>query len=315
MPTTMQCPICQTPARMGVTASVATCPKCQKTFSAAGATAPRKPAAVPNQEEEDTASEGVKVNPYGAVAVALAALATMSATLVGVRLVTIVLVVLGLLVVAVGLVVGKAERERKDRVWFTLGGALNGLVLLVVLFRPGWLNSFWALDRETDEPGPQQMIAVPRMQPSAPGKWLTADDWVDASKDAIRQDKVLVRIESVKSGSRGGVPCLQVHFQIVNNGTEVLKIAAFSDHKPVLTDGSGRSFAFLRPQRRIYGEGPPVFEDVPDQGIELKVDNTKDYLFLFALPPRLDLLKLEVPASAWGREGRCQFDITGVKNK
>src|SRR5437763_5207034 len=151
MPTTMPCPVCQTPARIGATASVATCPKCLKTFSAAGETAPRRPAAVPNREEQEgTASEGAWINPYGAVAVALAALAVASASLVGVRLVTIVLVVLGLLVVALGLVVGRAERERKDRVWFTLGGALNGVVLLVVLFSPGWLNSFWALDVETN---------------------------------------------------------------------------------------------------------------------------------------------------------------------
>jgi len=289
-------------------------------FSAAGETAPRRPAAVPNQEEQEgTASEGARVNPYGAVAVALAALATTSATLVGVRAVTIVLVILGLLVVAVGLVAGKANRDRKakdrDRVWFTLGGALNGVVLLLVLLRPGWLNSFWALDTEVNEPNPQQFVAVPRPQPFSAGRLLTADDWVDASKDAIRQDNVAVRIESVKSGSRGGTPCLQIHLLIINGRTEVLKIAGFSEHKPVLTDGSGRSFALLKSQKRIYGEGPPVFEDIVEQGVELKVDNAKDYLLLFELPPSSDLLKLEIPTLAWGREGRCQFDITALKNK
>jgi len=192
---------------------------------------------------------------------------------------------------------------------------MNGLVLLLVLFSPGWLNSFWALDVETNEPNPQQFVAVPRLQPFSPGKLLTADDWVDAGKDAIRQDKILVRVESVKSGSRGGVACLQVHIQIVNGGNDVLKIAGFSGDQPVLTDGSGRSFAYLTSQRRIYGEGPPIFEDVVDQSVELKVDNTKDYLFLFEMPSHFDLLKLEVPASAWGHEGRCQFDITGLKNK
>jgi hypothetical protein len=285
-------------------------------FSALGDTAQQRPAAEPDQEEQvGTASRGSWVNPYGAVAVVLAALAVASASLVGVRTVTVVLAVLGLLVVAVGLVVGRAKRESKHGAWFVLGGGLNGLVLLLVFFIPGLLNPLWGLDVDPDEPGPQQMVAVPRLQPSAPGKRLTADDWVDATNDAIRQDKILVRIESVKSGSNGGVPCLQVHLQIVNNGNDVLRIAPFSEHKPVLTDGSGRSFAFLRPLRRIYGEGPPVFEEFVDQGFELKVDNTKDYLFLFELPPRLDLLKLEVPASAWGHEGRCQFDITGLKQK
>lgn len=316
MPTKVSCPFCKTRTRVGETDTVVTCPKCQKMFSTLGETAPSRPAAVPDQEEpERAAPKGTWVNPYGAVAVALAALAVASASIVGVRMVTIVLVILGLLAVALGLVVGRAKRERKDGVWFALGGALNGVVLLLVLFLPGLLNTLWGLDVDADEPGPQQMVAVPRLQPAAAGKRLTADDWVDATKDAIRQDKVLVRVESVKGGSRGGGPCLQVHLQIVNNGNDVLRIAPFGEHPPVLTDGSGRSFAFLKPLKRLYSEGPPTFEDVVEQGFELKVDNTKDYLLLFEMPSRFDLLKLEVPASAWGHEGRCQFDVTGLMQK
>src|SRR5436190_24054043 len=111
MPITVQCPMCQTETRIPATASVATCPKCLKTFSAAGETAPRLPAAPDQEGQEGTASEGAWVNPYGAVAVALGTLAILSASLVGVRMVTIVLAVLGLLVVALGLVVGSAELE------------------------------------------------------------------------------------------------------------------------------------------------------------------------------------------------------------
>jgi len=290
-------------------ASMATCPKCLKRFSPAASTAPRPS---DEDEQEGTASEGAWVNPYGAIAVTLAGLAIISAFLGGARTVTIVLAILGLLVVALGLVVGKAKGERKDWVWLALGGAFSALVLLVALFRPGLLNRFWVLDVDTKEPTLQQMILVPRKQPYATGKLLTANDWVNASNDAIRQGRVLVRIESVKSGSRNGTPCLQVHLRIVNSGDEVLKIVGFGGDKPVLTDGSGRSYAFLKPQKRIYAEGPPSFEDLVDQGVELKVDNTQDYLLLFQMPPRTDVLKLEVPASAWGREGRCQFDITGL---
>jgi len=234
------------------------------------------------------------------------------------RMLTIVLVSLGLLVVAIGLALGKADR--KDWGWFALGSALNGLVLFVVLVRPELLNSFWGLDVAADEPDPQQLIVVPRTQPRAPGKPLTADDWANATSDAIRQGKVLVRIESVKSGARGGISCLQIHLQIANLGDDVISIAGFGGaglggdkNTPALTDASGRSLAFLKRQKRIRGEGPPAFEDLGDQAVELKADDRHDLLLLFEAPSsRFEPLKLELPTSAWGREGRCRFNIAGL---
>lgn len=317
MSITVSCPYC--PAKFSVSDNLetVTCAQCHNEFATATHSQRKSSARLQVQskksEQESTASKGVSVNPYGAVAVALATLASVSAVLVGVRMVTIVLVILGLLVVAFGFVVRKEERERKDSVWFALGGALNGLVLLLVLFRPAWLNSFWGLDVKTNEPTIQQMIVVPRKQPYADGKLLTADDWVDATNDAIRQGKVVVRIESVKKGLRGNTPCLQVHLQIANFGTEVLPISGFSGDQPALTDSSGRSYAFLKPQKRIYAEGPVAsFEDIVDKTFDLKVDCSQDYQLLFEMPSRVDLLKLEVPASAWGREGRCKFEITSL---
>jgi len=252
----------------------------------------------------------------------LAILGLLSANLVAVRLLTIVLVSLGLLVAALGLVARKAERELNDWGWFALGGSLNGLVLFVVLVAPGFLNSFWDLDVAAAEPDPQQLIVVPRKQPRAPGKPLTADDWVDASNDAIRQGKVLVRIESAKSGLRGGISCLQIQLQIANLGADVITIAGFGSaglgsdkNAPTLTDGSGRSFPFLKRQKRTKGPGgpaPPAFEDVGDQAVELKADDRQEFLLLFEAPSRVELLKLEVPTSAWGQEGRCKFHIAGL---
>jgi hypothetical protein len=187
-------------------------------------------------------------------------------------------------------------------------------VLFVVLVRPALLNSFWGLDVAADEPDPQQLIVVPRTQPRAPGKPLSADDWADASNDAIRQGQVLVRIESVKSGSRGGISCLQIHLQIANLGDDVIMIAGFGGDKntPALTDGSGRSLAFLKRQKRSRGEGPPAFEDLGEQAVELKADDRQDLLLLFEASSRVEGLKLEAPASAWGRDGRCKFHIAGL---
>jgi len=321
MSITVQCPNCQTATRIPEKAFRATCPKCLATYSARGDDAPPQPGAVPGRKGQDTPSVGTWVNPYGAVSLALATLALLSANLVAERMVTIVLVSLGLLVVAIGLVARKANR--KDWGWFALGGALNGLVLFVVLVRPGLLNSFWGLDVAADEPDPQQLIVVPRTQPRAPGKPLTADDWANATSDAIRQGKVLVRIESVKSGLRGGISCLQIQLQIANLGADVITIAGFggaglsSDkNAPTLTDGSGRSFAFLKRQKRTKGPGgpaPPAFEDVGDQAVELKADDRHDLLLLFEAPSsRVENLKLEAPASAWGRDGRCKFHIAGL---
>jgi len=114
---------------------------------------------------------------------------------------------------------------------------------------------------------------------------------------------------------RDGSSSLQVKLQIFNLGSDVLPIAGFGGDKPVLTDSSGRSFAFLKPLKRKSRVGPPVFEDLADQRVELGVDGWQEYLLLFEMPSRVDLLKLAIPASSWGREGRCQFDITGLKQK
>jgi hypothetical protein len=62
----------------------------------------------------------------------------------------------------------------------------------------------------------------------------------------------------------------------------------------------------------MRGEGPPAFEDVGDQAVELKEDDRQDLLLLFEAPSRVEILKLEVPTSAWGRDGRCKFHIAGL---
>ena len=126
---------------------------------------------------------------------------------------------------------------------------------------------------------------------------------------------MLVRIESVKSGSRDGISCLQIHLHIANLGDDAITIAGFGSDKntPALTDGSGRSFAFLKRQKRIRGEGPPAFADVGDQAVELKADDRHDLLLLFEAPSsRVEALKLQLPTSAWGRDGRCKFHIAGL---
>lgn len=313
MLTTVQCPVCQTATRVPEAAAVATCPKCLTTFSSTGEDAARQPEPAPIHQEQ--ASTETWVNAYGAVALALATLALLCASFMPTRTATIALASFGLLVVAVGLVAGRAKREDRDWAWFTLGSALNGLVLFVVLVRPGMLNSFWGLDVPDDGPDPEKLIAVPRKQPRAPGKLLTADDSADAGKEAIRQGTVLARVESVKSGTRGGISCLLVHVTIANLGDDPFTISGLgaNQNTPALTDSSGRSFAFLKRQKRTYSEGPPIFgEDPGEQTVEVRPGGRQDYLLLFEAPPRVESLKLEVPASAWGRPGRCKFVIAGV---
>lgn len=303
MSITVQCPSCKAPTQIPRRASKATCPKCLKTFLAEAETT-KQPAA-PLAGDEGTLFHGTWVNPYGAGAFALATAALLSASLVGVRMLTIVLAIVGLLVPALGVFAGKEHREIKDWVWFTLGSAMNGLVLFLALFMPGFLNAFWALDVAVPT-DPDKQVAVPRDQPRAAGKPLTADDWVDAGVEAIRQDTVLVRVKSIKSGSS-----LQIHLEIVNLGSEMITITGLGVDKntPGLTDGSGHSYEFVKRQQRTNIEGPLVFADVAEKGVELGMNERQDYLLLFEAPPSGIDLKLEVPTSAWGRNGRCKFRI------
>ncbi len=241
------------------------------------------------------------------------------ASVVGSRSLTLTLAVLGLVMAPVGLAASWRKRRLADRIWLALGATLSGVVLVLVLYAPGKLNDLWALDIPVAQSDRNQLLRVPRNNPMSPGQPLSAEDWVDSGTELIRQDDVIVRIVSVQTGP---VPdkgeCFLVHLQIRNsNNQQTIALTPLSNdqHKPVLTDDSGRSYPFLeaRPKDET-SRGTPVQFRAPDgRGVELAPRTWLDCQLVFTPPPAgVGTLKLEVPTSAWGRKAVCKFRLPGA---
>jgi putative heme-binding domain-containing protein len=247
-----------------------------------------------------------RICPWGMAAFVLAVLGLLLASLVGVRWLTLTLSALGALVALVG--IGTA-RESKDRVWLALGGILSGVVLCLTLFVPGLINDFWALDVAVPEPDPNQLVLVPHNQPRDPGRSMAADEWADTVKDAIRQGDLFVCVESVTAGrlpEKGTTSYLIVNLRVFQ--IEAERGTTFQDFKdkrqPVLRDDSGREYPFLGHRQRR------PFITVIEAGGGLVLDQ----LLVFELPPPgSKFLKLQIPASAWGRQGACRFCIGSIE--
>ncbi len=268
------------------------------------------------------------INPWGLTALLLATLALLQAAWPGVRDLTITLAILGVGVVLVGLAAaGRHAWTRKDRVWLVGTGVLNGFLLLLAIFLPGLLNVYWPLDVPAHQTQDRNaLVRVPRDRLQAEGQPLTEDDWVDAATAAIRQYDVVVRLDSARAGpwsnkvdgplpENGGKNYLRIHLRLGNAGhTLPLVFEGFDNdrHQPLLRDAAGRSCPFVdqRP-RKMPGPGVIVFERPNRQPRTISPPRYADYLLVFELPSSaVANLKLELPASAWGRTGVCRFHIS-----
>jgi len=241
----------------------------------------------------------------------------VQASLTQYRIVTVALSAVGVAVLIRGIMVTKGQRQTKDKVWLTAAGVLTGGVFLLALVAPGMLNHFWSIDTAVATSDPNKLEVVGRTpQTQGEKKPLTAEDWVDAATQAIIQDDVRVRLESVKADTlsdKGATSYLLIHFRLDNmRGEQVIKFQGFSNphHLPVLKDESGRSYTFLEQRQRKVERGPAVFDAPGEKLLELSSNQRAEVLLVFELPPA-GALKLELPASTWGRRGVCRISITG----
>jgi hypothetical protein len=353
----MKCPGCKTDIKLPKSVAMATCPKCLQTFRAvnpdeeaatdfaavqsttapasaparpraiqpAAATAPREPRTRIVDDEDDRPDSGLPpwVNPWGLAAGGAATLALLVATLMAVYWLTLALAVVGAGLAVWGARQAPEERWTQERVWFYGSGALNGLILLLTLFLPGVLNSWWSIDVAPPKRDPNALVVVPRNEPLEEGRPLEAEP-ANAETEGIRQDDVFVRLESVKVGrlaSKGPGAYFLVHFRLTGVGSgEAIKFEGFAadNNRPVLVDDAGRSFGFVAQEKRKEIPGPRgmrgtlVFEEAPAEPVDLVPPRALDLVLVFdSAPAQFGPVRLELPASAWGRQGVCKFRITG----
>src|SRR5262249_32869334 len=154
--------------------AVATCPKCVQSFKAIDpdeepvvdfkALRARKQAEEAEEEahEPSIAHPDTEmppwVNPWGLAAVGAAALALLQGTLIGIRSLTIILTVLGGVLIYLGVRSMQENRKVRDQAWFYTAGSVNAIVLLLTLFFPGLINSWWVLDTRVAPPDPNKLV-------------------------------------------------------------------------------------------------------------------------------------------------------------
>jgi hypothetical protein len=214
---------------------------------------------------------------------------------------------LGLLLGVVGAVMPRQAWKSKDAIWLALGGGGCGLLLLVGLFRPGWLNDRWAMDFEVNEPDYNKQFVVPRTA-KAEGKELRDEDRVDAATHAIRQGDLLIRIESaeVKRLTPSDPPLLLVFLHIENIGQ--LHIVAYhgqglGEQPAVVRDSRGKAL-----QRRDLGLHARKLGQVKNANV-LPNHEIKDLIAVEAPWNGTAHVEVDLPSAAWGRAGVCKFTI------
>lgn len=252
------------------------------------------------------------ISPFGLASALFASSGVVVASLVGLRWQTISLSLLGLVVGAWGLIAGRSR--------FSCGGSciLCIAVLLIALLAPTILNPFWASDSQANAADKNQYMVVPRLKPRSAERPLKADEWVDAKEERIRQDDLYIQLQSIMAGKladKGATPYLIINLHIIQSRDgKSVKFERLAKHKHELklTDASGHEYAFLEDRIR---KSPSKFDRL----------FMADQLLLFELPTEVQSLmdkkigeaipfemKLELPASSWGREGTCRFRITEI---
>ena len=195
---------------------------------------------------------------------------------------------------------------------FRWGVAALALAVLGFLFAYLVCGGFRTTSRDypIPEDDPNRLVLVSVDRPMEPGKPVADGAWADPATEGIRQDDLLICVDAVKAGrlpEKGASTYLLVNMrltQIRHERKNTFQGFANDKHRPVLTDPSGRSYAFLG--HRSRKPFPSKFE------ISLHVD----HWLIFELPPATtDSLKLELPASAWGRQGVCRFHIKTIERE
>jgi hypothetical protein len=320
----VQCPQCSAGIKVPDASLRATCPKCLTTFhpsnnvnaghaATATSSSVRGATSVVDETAEPMTIAGAQ--PLSLAPFVFAAVALMAGAFFGLRTVTLGASALGLVALLLG--AGARGMSGADRAWSGVGGILCALVLGVTLLAPGFINLRWTMEKEVLPPDPNEMEIVDRDWPKKKGRAPEPNEWADATREAFKQDDVLVRIDSMKTGplpDRGGKFVL-VHWRLGHPGHGVgLKFYGFTQEKPaVLTDEAGNSYPFVEQRLRNLLKGPPAYFE-PWQPRELRVPPLRfsDFLLVFAgSPPASMPLKLEMPAAAWGRKGVCRLRIPG----
>ena len=222
---------------------------------------------------------------------------------------------LGLLLGVAGLVV--VLRQGRMRLLFPImGTGLAGTVLLIALRFPAFLGPVFLASRARDTVDANAIRAVPL--PGSLGKIGPGDrDWVDASKAAVQQGRLTVRVLSVavrrawpKTSQAKKTPPKDYYY--IRLRTQQVDAASVTERPPApgsglekagpaLTDNSGKNYPLCDVQEVAPAPGARKSSGFPVA--------YQDRILVFEAPARMEDLRLEVPAESLGGRGVFRFAI------
>jgi hypothetical protein len=190
-------------------------------------------------------------------------------------------------------------------------------VLVLAVFRPTVLGGRYGETWEGAGPSAGQTLQVPRglLRRGAP---VTESDWVDASREAVQQGDVRVRVTGVRvrpidlKGTGSSRPSRD-NFLVVTLGLQNkapdrtipyhswASPPTVEEPPPVLRDDKGRSYPLRGP---LPGKEPAAGV------LPLAPAKTTEDVILFEAPAAgVEYLRLELPATAFGGPGRLRLQI------
>jgi hypothetical protein len=214
-----------------------------------------------------------------------------------------------------------AQRRKSVRTLPLAGAAVSLVVFLLAGF---WLNQFETLFGSwRKQPVIEQKTVPVTSQVNRSSAAASPSDWVDASRDAVQLRDVRVRLVSVKIGSvelmdskgkvRPSEKCLILKVRVSNAGAE--RVVQFrSWYQPASLPEKGVPLLHNN-QGKLYSlKAFPANVEVMGRVTEASLPPSKkveDVLIFEARPERVEFLRLQLPASAFGSPGIVRMQIPG----
>ncbi len=201
----------------------------------------------------------------------------------------------------------------------------GGVASLVVFFLAGfWLDQFEIiLSGWRKAPASEQKTVPLRNQANRSGTDHAPSDWVDASQEAVQLGDVRVRLVSAAVGTvelkdskgkkRPSEQCLILKVRVSNAGAERVvqfgswykPISLSEKGVPLLHDNQGRFYSLKAFPADVEVVGRVTQAALPPG------KRVKDVLIFGERPVRVEFLRLELPASAFGSSGVIRMQISG----
>lgn len=250
------------------------------------------------------------INAWGVFAFSCAAVAMLLAALSLPRWLSLAFAVLGVLLGLAGAVAPRDEWKIKDALWLALGGGGCALLLFLGLLRPAWLNDRWGRNFVVNEEERNKPILV-KKDTNAEVKELDNAERADAATYGIRYGDVVVRIDKVGIERLPSKAESVLVFALHISNASPLKTITYhgqggEQYHATVRDSSGKVL-----QRCDLGTKAQERGQLRESSV-LPLHEIDDLIAVEMPSAEAGQLELDLPASAWGKEGVCQFTIPGT---